>query len=247
MALRVGVRSDVGRVRAKNEDASWTDPEGGLFIVADGLGGQQAGEVASRVAVEEIRRFLEAWSTAPVSARLLAEAVGFANETICSLSEDDPTLRDMGTTVVVSLIREGRLLLAHVGDSRAYLLDEAGLVRLTEDHSTVARWVREGQLTEEQARIHPHRGLVERCLGLQPFVQVDIRELPFKEGRLLLCTDGLTEMLRDDEIQEVLMAHEDPQAACDVLVAAANERGGLDNITVIVVQAPCPKATSEWV
>lgn len=234
--LWAGARSDVGKVRLKNEDAFYIDSARGHFIVADGLGGHPAGEVASALAVDEIRRHLQANEAGSPSLRLLREAVEAGNSVVYQSSMENPGLYGMGTTVVVSLIRKSRLLLAHVGDSRCYLLSSEGLVRLTEDHTVLFEMIKEGLLSEQEAFSHPYRGVLNRSLGLEPHVQVDCRELPYGGEPLLLCTDGLTDMLRDQEIEEILRANPDPQKACDALVQAANEMGGRDNITAVLVK-----------
>lgn len=237
--LKVGYKSDVGKVRENNEDSFYVDPKAGLFIVADGMGGHKAGEVASRMAVKRIREQLDA-SCLPQDEEgiqsVLRETIRKANAEIYRHGGWYEALRGMGTTVVVALIREGRLHVAHVGDSRAYLLQNGTLLQLTEDHTHVARMVREGQLSPEEARGHHLRHVLIRVLGGSEQVEVDLTVLPYQGEPLLLCTDGLTDMLEGGEIQEILSPLPEPQRACELLVEKAIENGGRDNVTVVVVK-----------
>ncbi len=224
MKLRVGARTDVGRVRKGNED-SYTANEP-LFAVADGMGGHQGGEVASSVALEVLSQ-----GDGP-----LEGLVRKANDEVFRRAAGDPGLTGMGTTLT-ALRHEGNVLrLAHVGDSRAYLLRDGTIQRLTKDHTVVERLVDEGRLTAEEAEIHPQRSILTRALGVDQSLQVDQGAIEPRTGdRLLLCSDGLTGMIGEDEITRILTEHADPQAAANALVDAANAGGGQDNITAVVI------------
>lgn len=235
MELDAGVKTDRGRRRPNNEDAFFADSRNGIFVIADGMGGHQAGEVASRIAVETIRGHLLG-NKDSLDLGTLREAVERANRNILDRSRDNAALDHMGTTVVVATVRNRRLLLAHVGDSRAYRLTDNGLQQLTDDHSLVFQWLKAGRISEEEARHHPQRAGLLRALGMEPKVEIDLREEAYGGEWLLLCTDGLTDMLRDGEIENVLNAGGDPQQLCELLVARANEAGGRDNITVMLVR-----------
>jgi protein phosphatase len=240
-------------VRSHNEDSFEIDREHGLFVVADGMGGHSHGEVASRMAVESIRRFVteaerekDATWPFPYDPRLqrhsnvLKAAVRLAHDQVLSAIRRDGNLYGMGTTVVGCLVRDSTVAVAHVGDSRAYRLHDGKLDRLTQDHTWVNEQVVAGFLSEEQARDHPLKNVVTRALGGDSEVRVDVSEIELEPGdTLLLCSDGLTTMLDDPEIEEHLLAMEngDLDRACESLVSEANVRGGHDNVTVVLVQA----------
>jgi PPM family protein phosphatase len=248
--------TDVGRKRKHNEDAFASDVNEGLFIVADGMGGHAAGEVASKITVETIGEFIAATrqkeeATWPFkynheldfNSNRLAVAIEKANERVMAAVAAQPWLKGMGTTVVAGLLNEKILSLAHVGDSRAYLLRDGQLSRLTDDHSWVHEQVTAGILTEEEAKTHPLKNVVTRALGGGPSVSPDLQELVFSPGdRYLFCSDGLTTMVGDEEILDIAAAVKDPQALCQQLVDMANEKGGVDNITVVVVDIVDPAA-----
>lgn len=244
--------SDVGRKRKHNEDAYSLDQEEGLFVVADGMGGHAAGEVASKITVETIAEFIASTrqkeeATWPFkynhslhfNSNRLAVAIEKANERVMAAVAAQPWLKGMGTTVVAGLMNEKILALAHVGDSRAYLYRGGQLSRLTDDHSWVHEQVAAGILTEDEAKSHPLKNVVTRALGGGPSVAPDLQELAFSPGDLyLFCSDGLTTMLSDEEIGETVGAEADPEKLCQKLIEQANERGGVDNITVVVVLIP---------
>jgi PPM family protein phosphatase len=250
MSIEAFGLTDVGRKRKHNEDAFALDLNDGLFIVADGMGGHAAGEVAARITVETIGEFIAATrqkeeATWPFkynhslhfNSNRLAIAIEKANERVMAAVSAQPWLKGMGTTVVAGLLNEEILSLAHVGDSRAYLFREGKLRRLTDDHSWVHEQIEAGILTEEEAKSHPLKNVVTRALGGGPTVSADLQELSFSaRDRFLFCSDGLTTMLSDEEIGEVVEGHEDPQELCRALVDLANEKGGVDNITVVVAR-----------
>jgi len=231
--LRAGGATDVGLVRAHNEDNYLADER--LFAVADGVGGHKAGEVASQTAVDTLQREFREPTTDG-----LIDAVKTANRTVWNLAEANPEQRGMGTTLTaVALVDENgeeRLALVNVGDSRAYLLQQGELEQLTEDHSLVEQLVREGQLTPEEAQVHPQRSIITRALGLDPEVEVDSWELtPYRGDRILLCSDGLTNEVTDDEIASTLRTVSDPNEAARQLIQEARDHGGSDNITCVIV------------
>jgi PPM family protein phosphatase len=211
--------------------------------VADGMGGHQGGEVASKLALERLERVTDGESD-------LAEVVRDANRAVYSKAAEDPGLRGMGTTLTAVRVEGDRLHWAHVGDSRMYRLRDGSLERITTDHTVVEQLVEQGRLTPKEAEIHPQRSILVRALGVEEDVEVDEGDVEVLNGdRLLLCSDGLTGMVDEDDILRILAETKDPQAASDALVAAANEAGGQDNITALVLDvegadeaAPTPDA-----
>jgi len=232
--LRSGSASDVGRVRTVNEDQALETMT--LFAVADGMGGHAGGDVAALTAV----RALEQRFAAQPSADGLVQAVRDANTAVWERSHGDPDLRGMGTTITaIGLVNTGsgdHLVLANVGDSRAYRLRGGVLEKLTVDHSVAEELVARGELTPEEAEVHPHRHILTRALGVAAEVDVDVWEVvPVRADRLVLCSDGLTNEVSDEAIREILLSIPDPQEAAQSLVDRANATGGSDNITVVVV------------
>jgi protein phosphatase len=224
------LRTDTGRQRRENEDSAYVHAP--LFVVADGMGGAQAGEVASRIAVETFEQAPE--SSGPPEARL-AQLVRDANHRIHDRSRSEQSRAGMGTTLTAAYLDDARLTIAHVGDSRAYLFRDGELTRLTQDHSLVDELVRQGKLTEEQAAEHPQRSIITRALGPEPEVDVDTWTYPVRAGDLLLlCSDGLTSMISEDRVAEILTEAHSLQRAADALIREANEAGGRDNITVVL-------------
>ncbi len=230
MDIAFATATDTGRVRASNEDALLARPP--LFLVADGVGGATGGEVASG----EVRRVLAEYQPGgPDPREQLVRLLKKANRSIFELAETRG-LTGMGTTATAALVGGRSVYLAHVGDSRAYRHRGGELTRLTEDHSLVAELVRDGSISEEEAQFHPQRSIITRALGIEPEVEVDVRETGWQEGDIyLLCSDGLTSMVGDEEIAALLAREEENlEQAAAALVAAANERGGHDNITVVL-------------
>lgn len=240
----------VGRQRQHNEDAFLVESDAKLFLVADGMGGHAAGEIASRIAVDSISEFIlhtkEDDGTWPhaydehftrTTNRLMA-AVRLANTRVLEAMRKDARLRGMGTTIVACMADEERMSVAHVGDSRAYLIREGQLSRITNDHSWVFEQVQAGMLTEAEAEKHPLRNVITRALGGALQVTPDASEIQSKPGDVyLLCSDGLTGMVPEEEIQRIVTANrEDLSKACQQLIDAANERGGLDNVTAVLVK-----------
>ena len=253
--IRSAWRTDVGQVRDHNEDAVLVKEVGqgsiagddfrGLYIVSDGMGGAEAGEVASQIAIQTVARRVEAaWADAEAEEeveaaaweRRLREAVEAANARIVQYGKDHPESAGLGATIVAALIRAGQLALAWVGDSRVYLLENGILHQLSHDHSLVARLVEIGQLTEEEALTHEHRNVLIRSLGSKENVKVDTLSRPLKRGvRLLLCSDGLTSHVLDPAIADIMSRHRTPHEAALELTVAANTAGGSDNTSVVVV------------
>ncbi len=245
MTLTVHHRSDTGRVRDHNEDyVGYRQPEeaelhsewGWLYAVADGVGGGQAGEVASKLAVQTLlAAYYRSYEETPVDR--LREAYVEANLAVYDKASAQEGPHRMGTTLVAALIRGRELTVANVGDSRAYLIRDGEIRQITQDHSMVARLVAEGVIAPEQAESHPKRHVISRSIGARPEVEADFFTETLEPGdRLLLCSDGLTEHVADDDILAV-MQEGDPEAGVQQLVDLANERGGTDNITVLVVRA----------
>ena len=246
VSFATGFASDTGRHRAINQDSVFASPT--LFVVADGMGGASAGEVASAQAVASLR------SASPTTLESLIEAVRTANSTIFQMALDDPSLNGMGTTLIAVAVNDdggpGQVGVVNVGDSRAYLSRDGGLLQLSLDHSLVETLVRRGQLTPEMALVHPQRNVILRSLGVDAEVDMDAWEFDASPGdRLLLCSDGLFNEVSPPEIASILAEVEDPTLAAERLVDMANDAGGRDNITVLiidvggqpVVAAPAPQ------
>ena len=233
MALRIVEQAgltDVGRQRTANEDSLFVSPP--MFAVADGMGGAKAGEVASAVAVEAVGAAGE--SSEPTEAQL-AGIVRDANRRIYELAGADESRRGMGTTLTLAKVHGDEVSLAHVGDSRAYRMRDGELSQVTRDHSLVAELERSGQITAEAAEHHPQRSIITRALGPEPDVEVDTYTLAGREGDLfLICSDGLTSMISDEEVSSILRSASSLDEAANGLVRAANQSGGKDNITVIL-------------
>lgn len=240
--------SHVGLVRPGNEDAFLVAPP--LFAVADGLGGHQAGEIASSIAIDTL---LDA-APRQVDSKALGRAVRRANAAVIEAAESGRGRSGMGTTLTAAMVEGTTIAVAHVGDSRAYLLHLGTLQQLTQDHSMVADLVRQGQLTAEESRVHPNRSVITRALGSDPNMLADTFEVTAANGdRLLLATDGVTSMITDDEISRVLATEPSPRAAVDALIERSLAAGGQDNITAVVVDvgkpthsAAPPRPKSPW-
>ena len=232
--------TDTGLIRSVNQDAYAIDSEERFFIVADGMGGHAGGQEASRLAIETMKAFLtQQWETDIDSERLLQQAVLKANQAILKDQRSHPERADMGTTAVAVIFRGESPLCAHIGDSRLYRLRGAKLEQITEDHTWVAKAMRLGELTADQARVHPMRHVLAQCLGRPDLDQVEVRSLSVKSGdRLLLCSDGLTEELTDQLIANHLKSIRACEKAATALIDAAKHHGGRDNITVVIVAIP---------
>lgn len=226
-----GAKTDIGKVREHNEDSFGCKDN--LFVVADGMGGHRAGEVASSIAVETIL----AGNISRIDEAGLKQLILEANNAILAEAEKNPELAGMGTTVAVLVLFPHKAIVAHIGDSRIYRYTAKGeLIRLTDDHSLVAELVKRGELTEIEAKEHPHRNMLTRALGTKGNIEVETMVLPVQPGdRFLLCSDGLTGMVDEDTIGQVLAGNDMPKVLAEQLVALAVERGGMDNVTVVIV------------
>lgn len=229
--------TDPGLVRSVNQDDYYIDPKGQFFIVADGMGGHAGGQEASQLATQAIQKYLdENWDSSEPSQVLLEKALEKANEAILQDQAEHPERSDMGTTAVIVMFRQGQSWSAHIGDSRLYRLRGDALKQITEDHTWVARAMKAGDMTPEQARAHPWRHVLSQCLGRKDLRQMDIQTFDVQAGdRLLLCSDGLTEELSDSLIAACLLSHPEDQKAAAELIKGAKEKGGRDNITVALV------------
>lgn len=229
--------TDPGLLRSVNQDDYYIDPQGRFFIVADGMGGHAGGQEASRIATQSIQMHLnQQWDSAEPSDRLLEKAFLQANQAILQDQSKHPERSDMGTTAVAVMLRDDQSWCAHIGDSRLYRLRGAKLHQVTEDHTWVARAMRLGDITPDQARIHPWRHILSKCLGREDLRQIEVQTFDFlPNDRLLLCSDGLTEELSDGSITSHLKSIRACDRAASALVNAAKDKGGRDNITVVIV------------
>jgi len=237
MILRSAARTDVGLRRSANEDRYTVASHLGLYLVADGMGGHTAGQVASELAAQSARRALETLEGAETSlTEKLRFSVAAANREVFSTAQGKSELAGMGTTLVALLAGGERIALAHVGDSRAYLVRGGRIRQLTDDHSLVAELVRRREITAHAAKGHPHRHVLTRALGVRRSVEADFAELTPASGDIfVLCSDGLTGHVQDEEIAATVTRESDPDTACADLIDLANSRGGEDNTTVLVV------------
>ena len=254
MRLRyvAAAKTDVGQKRQGNEDRFCLDPALGLYVVADGMGGHAAGEVASRLAVETIQEWMEKYlsgadvaivgpavAAGSAEANFLLSSIRLANRIIFDSAKDRREYAGMGTTVVAVLAQDDRFVLAHVGDSRIYRIRQDDIVQISRDHSFVQEQVDNGMMSAAEAHQSQYRHMITRALGLKESVDVDLTEQPARPGDvLLLCSDGLSDLLDDEDMLAAVRDHaDDLEQACQALVARANSKGGDDNITVLVVQA----------
>ena len=247
-AVEVAGKSDVGCVRANNEDNFGFDSRYGIFVVCDGMGGQAAGEVASKMGVDILldyfrRESLQETNHLSIRAgsssgsRSLTSAIQLANQTIFQAGQEQNGRGGMGSTIVAALVRGNSLAIAHVGDSRIYMIRQGTIQQLTEDHSLVMEQVRRGYITVEQAQKSEMQNIILRALGSEEEVEADVEEIPALPGDLLLMTsDGLTRHVKDEEILEIVMRAGDLERACGDLVDTAKQRGGDDNITCLLVR-----------
>jgi PPM family protein phosphatase len=232
-----GVISDIGMVRTSNEDSYIADIQNSLFLVADGMGGHAAGEVASRITADTVQEFISGSDRTIDLETLLRQAVHQANSRVYQTQQVTPEYRGMGSTLTILALQDDRYYLAQVGDSRAYLLRDKSLSQLSRDHSVVWPLYESGVLSKDGIRKHPQKNLITRCIGTQPEVEADLSNDSSCAGDIfVLCSDGLTDVLTDGAIEKILLdTGNKPQEISRNLVQAANAGGGRDNITVVVV------------
>lgn len=247
MKIQTSALSDKGSFREKNEDYFCAEKESGLYIVADGIGGSLAGEVASRMAVEVVRDFIannkqpssdKGNNTSKYSEKtlLLTEAVKLANKSIFDTSKNNTSYRGMGTTITAAIIDSNRLSIAHAGDSRAYLFRAGSIQQLTNDHSLVADQVRLGLISEKEANSSAIKNVITRSLGARSEVEVDVSEISLADGdRLILCSDGITSVLSDRKIAALATNARKTEYFCEKLITSSSEAGSRDNMTAVVV------------
>jgi protein phosphatase len=237
-----GALSDVGNVRTLNEDYLGYNENLNyrVYVVADGMGGHNAGEVASNLAVTKTLEFIETNNNGLTGKELLSSAIRNANNEIYKHSVSSNELNGMGTTITACIVTKDTLITANVGDSSCFVLSESDLLKVTRDHSLVQELIDEGSITEEQARKHPNRNIITRALGTSPEVQVDLYEMPLKGiQKIVLCSDGLTNEVSKEEMLSCILESDSNLNACRGLIDLAKLRGGKDNISVMIFKGEC--------
>ncbi|SHI04328.1 Stp1/IreP family PP2C-type Ser/Thr phosphatase [Sporanaerobacter acetigenes] len=243
--MQIGVCSDIGKARENNQDSYFYSQrmDFPLFIVADGMGGHKAGEVASCMAVEIVKDFFldkkkqNLLDNEENLISFIEESINRANDKIYKKAISNEQYNGMGTTLTMAYFLNGKVFIGHVGDSRAYLVRDNGLMQLTDDHSLVAELVKKGSISKEEAQYHPQRNIITRAVGTSEEIDVDIKFVEIKnDDILLMCTDGLTSMIEENEIKNLLLVGSNMQESCNDLIKKANDLGGLDNITVIAMK-----------
>lgn len=240
--MRLGAATDIGKMRKINEDSYFVYRNENLLggMVADGMGGQNAGEVASAMAAKIVKEHIINEFNPDMDYAQIGEMVRIAlieaNSSIYGYSKSKPELEGMGTTATLAIIYKNKLIAAHVGDSRLYLINDGGIRQITKDHSYVQELVLRGEISKEAADSHPAKNYITRAVGSEDVLKVDITILDYSGEIVLLCSDGLSNMLCDEQIEEIIKENEELQAGCEALVSLANKKGGLDNITVIAFE-----------
>lgn len=248
--LKFVAKTHKGLIREENEDCFLCEPELGLFLVADGMGGHEAGEIASKIACNSIKDFVkDAYEKGiekfpityrkdfPLEWNILLGALSYANGNIIKYSEKKRYLTGMGTTVVACLFRGRRLSYAHVGDSRLYVFKENSLKLLTEDHSWIQEQIKLGNITEEEAKYHPLKNVITRALGGSTKISIDIADIQIKNGdKFLLCSDGLNVVLSEDLMERIIIEEKDLEKCADRLIEETLKMGGPDNVTLIIIE-----------
>jgi len=232
----------VGKVRQENEDSFFADPEPAIFLVSDGMGGHRGGALASGIVVEDLPVMIEnALDKLRVGIprtvkSILEKAIAEQSKQVQLEGTSESGFKDMGATLVVALLRKGRCFIANIGDSRAYRLRKGRLVQLTRDHSVISELIEKGHIEPEEAAQHEAQGVITRYVGMEERAHPHVHSFALKEAdRILLCTDGLTDMVPDEAIAAILKTEADPQMACKALITAANKAGGHDNVTVFLI------------
>lgn len=240
--FRWGAETHIGKQRQENQDSFFADPEPALFLVSDGMGGHRGGAIASGIVSEDLPVMIEIAldrlkvGTTRAVRSLLERMIAEQSKQLQMEGTSETGFRDMGATLVIVLLRKGRCFVANVGDSRAYRLRKGRMVQLTRDHSVISELIEKGKIEPEEAINHDTQGQITRYVGMEEKAHSHVRSFALKKGdRILLCTDGLTDMVNDKEIAAILKTETDPQAACKSLVSAANKAGGHDNVTTLVI------------
>ena len=240
--MRVLVKTDVGKARDLNEDSYYVPQEEDdlkLFIVADGMGGYNGGEIASSLAIKAAKSYIETnFISTPKDRESIAELIKsgmqYANMVVYEKSKEDEALKGMGTTMEICFLYENKMYIGHIGDSRIYRIRKGTMRKLTKDHSYVEQLVEEKKITREEANNHPKKNMLTKALGCTPFVEPDIRARNVEKNDIfIMCTDGLTNMVSEEEICDTVIKN--PEKAAEVLVKQANNFGGYDNITVVII------------
>lgn len=242
--MLVGICSDVGKIREVNQDSFFKCELEGLplFVVADGMGGCNAGEVASQIVIETVKEMVNTHKDQLANSileipKFIMDTLNLSNDRVYEKSNSEDDYKGMGTTVTMAFIHDYILYIGHIGDSRAYHLRDNELVQLTQDHSLVAELVRNGSISEKEAIDHPHKNIITRAIGTDSEIEIDIYSRGIKDGDIiLLCSDGLTNMVSDELIKEIILESDDIQKNCNSLMNTANKLGGLDNITAILIE-----------
>ncbi|MDO4167239.1 MAG: Stp1/IreP family PP2C-type Ser/Thr phosphatase [Eubacteriales bacterium] len=239
--MRAYAKTDVGSKRAMNQDYMYCSENSvgsfrNLYIVADGMGGHKAGDYASKLCVERMVQSIEqSEHKTPVS--MFEEAVEAANEAVYTEAQENEAYEGMGTTLVACTMQEDTLYVANIGDSRLYLLRDDEILQITDDHSLVEEMVKQGNITESEARVHPQKNIITRAVGIDESVQADFFEVEIRQDDIImLCSDGLSNMVEDEDIEYIVKHSKSLQDAGETLVARANENGGSDNITVVLAR-----------
>ncbi len=241
--MRAFSKTDIGKLRKMNQDYIYVSPEDDslkLYILADGMGGYNGGEIASRLAVESAKNYIKSYFSSiqldkDSILQFLKETVDFTNKTVYQRAREEKDLEEMGTTLEICLIHSNRVYIAHVGDSRIYRIRKKFMRKLTTDHSYVEKLVKDGTITKEQAFSHPKKNMLTQAVGCELEVHPEIIVKGFlKDDILLMCSDGLTNMVTENEIYDIIRT--DVEKANEILISRANEHGGIDNISVIIVE-----------
>jgi len=240
--FRWGAETHIGMERQENQDSFFADPEPALFLVSDGMGGHQGGALASEIVADDLPVMIENTldklkvGTTRTVRSLLERMIAEQSKQLQLEGTSESGFRDMGATLVIVLLRKDRCFVANIGDSRAYRLRKGKMAQLTRDHSVVSELIEKGHIEPEEAANHHARGQITRYIGMEEKAHSHVRSFTLKKSdRLLLCTDGLTDMLDDAKITAILKAETEPEAACKSLVAAANKAGGHDNVTTLII------------
>ncbi|AND85093.1 Stp1/IreP family PP2C-type Ser/Thr phosphatase [Clostridium tyrobutyricum] len=238
----VGILSDVGKVRKLNEDCVgfYEGNDFKVYVIADGMGGHNAGEVASKIAVDTTISYMKSIKISDNMQDDLIKAINIANEKIFKLSKSREDLSGMGTTITACLVKDDHMITGNVGDSGCYIIKKDGISKITKDHSLVQQLIDEGSITEEEAAVHPNKNIITRALGTNASVEVDTFNVNLKDvDRVLICTDGLSNEVSVNEMYEIIMKNSNNKDACKQLIDLSKLRGGRDNISVIVFEGEC--------